>query len=114
MARNKAREFWTAKGLNDLTALQYYNRLTELSISMFEWRNLPDSIDPRFLELTLFSKGVAVFFMDEVMGALALSTAISGKWNVYNIPIQRRAYATNGYQRNLDESKRIDIQQYVA
>ena len=39
---------------NNITS-QYYNRLTELAISMFEWKNLPESVDSRFLELTLFS-----------------------------------------------------------
>lgn len=109
MSKNKAREFWRAKNVNDLTFQQYYNRLTELSISMFDWKGLPDSVDPRFLELVLFSKGVAVFFRDDVLGCLALATAISGRWNVYNIPINRRAYATNGYHQELDETNSVLI-----
>ena len=36
---------------NHRTYLQYVNRLTELSISMFDWKNLPSTIDARFLEL---------------------------------------------------------------
>lgn len=109
MSKNKAREFWWAKNMNDLTFRQYYNRLTELSISMFDWQGLPDSVDPRFLELVLFSNGVAVFFRDDVMGELALMTAISGKWDVYNIPTQRRAYATNGYHMELDDTNSVLI-----
>lgn len=42
--------------LNNLTYMQYLNRLTELSISMFEWKNLPPSVDARYLELHLFYK----------------------------------------------------------
>lgn len=109
MPRNKSREFWTAKGMNDLTFRQYYNRLTELSISMFEWTGLPETVDPRFLELTLFAKGYAVFFRDEDIGELALTAAISGRWNVYNIPINRRAYATNGYQKELTDEDSVLI-----
>lgn len=101
MARNRDREFWESAINNNATYVQYYNRLTELSISMFEWKNLPATVDERFLELALFSSGMAVFFQDEVMGYLALRTTISGDFNVYRIPIRRRAYADNGYNRDL-------------
>lgn len=57
----KDRAFWESATLNNATYMQYYNRLTELSISMFEWVNLPESVDPRFLELTLFAEGQCVF-----------------------------------------------------
>lgn len=96
--------------LNNRTYTHYYNRLTELGISMFEWKGLPDSIDPRFLELTLFSDGMAVFFKDDVMDKyLALQTMINGKLNVYRIPKLRTAYAANGYNMKLDENNSVII-----
>lgn len=94
---------------NNTTYGQYLTRLTELSISMFEWKNLPDTVDPRFLELTLFSDGQAVFFQDEALGYLALQCTINGRLNVYRIPIDRRAYAVNGYQRNLNDKDSVII-----
>ena len=36
-------------------------KLTELCATRFEWKNLPPEIDERFLEMTLFRYGVAVF-----------------------------------------------------
>ena len=40
MSRRKGdREFWQSAELNNASYIQYYDRLTELSISMFEWRN---------------------------------------------------------------------------
>lgn len=107
--RSKSLEFWDSALMNNRTYMQYYQRLTELAISMFEWKNLPDSIDERFLEICLFSDGKAVFFKDEVLGYLCLRTMINGKWNVYNIPIDRRAYATNGYNRALTEKDSVII-----
>lgn len=95
--------------LNNRTYLQYYNRLTELAISMFEWKNLPESVDPRYLEMCLFSDGMCVFFNDEVLGFLALQVAIGGQLNVYRIPIECRAYASNGYQMNLTEENSVII-----
>ena len=98
----------------------YLERLTELAISMFEWKNLPDSCDERFLELTLFTNGYAVFFKDEDLSGtglsdsdtgsyLALPVATNGRWNVYNIPTKRRAYASNGYNKNLDVNNSVVI-----
>ena len=107
--RKRDREFWESADLNNASYIQYYDRLTELSISMFDWRTLPDSVDPRFLELTLFANGMAVFFKDEVEDFLALQCAISGPLNVYRIPIRRRAYAVNGYNRELDDTNSIII-----
>ena len=102
-------EFWKSAKDNTDDYIRYYNRLTELSISMFEWKGLPDTVDPRFLELALFSDGYAVFFEDEEIGYLALRCMIGGRWNVYNIPTYRRAFATNGYQRELDETNSVII-----
>lgn len=108
-ARKKDHQFWESAKFNNASFLQYYNRLTELAISMFEWRNLPESIDPRFLELVLFSDGYCVFFKDEVLGYLTLRTMIGGRLNVYQIPTERRAYASNGYNRPLDETNSVII-----
>lgn len=101
MPRKKS-TFDVSARVNKLTYNYYYNRLLELSVSMFDWKNLPDSIDPRFLELALFQDGLAVFFWDEDMeDYLALRCAAGGKLNVYNIPTERRAYAAGGYHKNL-------------
>lgn len=101
MARRKT-NFWESAVMNNATYIQYYNRLIELSIAMFNWTGLPDTIDPRFLELTLFKYGQAVFFEDEVMGYLALTNAVQGGFDVYGYPVASRAYSPyNNYQKNL-------------
>lgn len=109
MKRKKDLMFWESLTMNNKTYLQYYNRLTELAISMFEWKNLPDTIDPRFLELALFSDGMAVFFKDEVLDYLCLQVMIGGHLNVYRIPTIRKAYASNGYNRELNEKNSVII-----
>lgn len=107
--RRKRKSFTESLGLNNATWAQYYNRLIELSISMFEWKNVPKTIDPRFLELTLFCDGNAVFFEDEVMGFLALQCANNAPFDVYRVPINRRAYAVNGYQKQLSQEDSVII-----
>lgn len=105
----KKTQFWESAKLNNSTFRQYFNRLTELSVSMFEWKNLPDTVDERFLELTLFGDGMAVFFIDEEVGYLALRTMIGGRLNLYQIPTERTAYASNGYNNHLDETNSVLI-----
>lgn len=95
---------------NDISYQQYVERLTELSISMFDWKNLPLSIDVRFLELSLFLDGCAVFFRDnDLEEYLALKCITSAPLDVYGIPIRRRAYAVNGYQVDLDRKNSVII-----
>lgn len=107
--RQRDLPFWESALLNNRTYMQYYYRLTELSISMFEWKNLPETVDERFLEMCLFGDGMAVFFKDEELGFLCLQCMINGKWNVYRIPIERKAYATNGYHKKLTEKDSVII-----
>lgn len=103
-------EFWRAAKRMSKSSIQYYEKLTELSISMFDWKNLPDSVDARFLELSLFGDGMCVFFKDEDMDDyLALRCMIGGRLNVYQIPTERRAYASNGYNKALDETNSVII-----
>lgn len=109
MTRKRKTKFAESLYMNDRTYIQYYNRLTELATTMFSWKNLPSTIDARFLEMTLFSDGVAVFFKDEVMGFLALQCMIGGNLNVYRIPIDRTAYATNGYNQKLNATNSVLI-----
>lgn len=109
MGRVKNAQFWESQKYNNAEFIQYYNRLMGLSISMFEWINMPKSVDTRFLEMCLFGEGMAVFFKDDVLGFLALRCMIGGRLNVYQIPMERRAYATNGYQMELDETNSVII-----
>lgn len=109
MPRRKT-QFGESAMRNNGTYGFYLERLTELAISMFEWKNLPKEIDPRFLELTLFQDGQAVWFKDEEMDKyLALQVIINGRLNVYRVPIKRRAFAVNGYQRQLDINNSVII-----
>lgn len=107
--RNRDKEFWTPTINNQATFMQYFNRLCEISMSVFEWKNLPDSIDPRFMEMALNSDGHAVFFKDDVMGFLCMRASLAGRWDVYNVPVERYAYASNGYHETLNKDNSVII-----
>lgn len=109
-------QFWDSNNMNAIAEQYYLSRLSELAMSMFKWDNLPDSIDERFLEYTLFYEGVAVFLHDDDLvvnnsddGYLALQVALGGNLDVYRVPDNRKAYATNGYQNQLDAKDSVLI-----
>lgn len=98
MKKPTDKEFQDVEELNRWTYNYFYDRLCELAMSVFKWENLPDTIDERFLELTLLESGYCLFFKDEVIGYLALPCRLGGELDVYRIPINRSAYATNDYR----------------
>lgn len=108
MGKRKSQR-WSSAILNNRTYLMYYNRLMELAINLFKWNDLPHTVDERFLELTLYGDGMAVYFDDEVLGNLCLQTMIGGDLDVYRIPISRTAYASNGYNRQLTSANSVLI-----
>ena len=111
-------QFWDSANANAIAEQYYLSRLSELAMSMFKWKNLPDTVDSRFLEYTLFYEGAVVFFQDENLkpnqiaekgGYLALQVALGGDLNVYRVPNTRRAYAVNGYFNILDQNNSVII-----
>ena len=110
MSRRKHDIFDESMILNNLTYKQYLDRLTELSISMFEWKNLPDSVDDRYLELHLFETGCMVYFKDDVIGDLCLDCIVNGRLDVYGDPFIRRAYSSyNNYNKMLSYKNSVII-----
>ena len=98
--------------INNKRSYDYYiDVMTEIAISRFEWENLPESCDERTLELTLFKYGKAVFFEDEDLGEkLTLPVIANGPFNVYGIPVNRRAYSKyNSYSKELTDEDSVII-----
>ena len=90
-----------AMWLNNVTFMDYYYRIEEIAINMFEWANLPDSVDERFIELILCEYGYGVYFDDPVLGNLFLTCMTMEPLDVYRYPTKRRAYSVNDYQKEL-------------
>jgi len=96
-----------AATMNNLTFNDYYMRLTELSVNMYQWYGLPDSVDERFLEMTLHMYGVAIFLEDPVLGLVVMRTANAGKLDIYQTPEESTAYAVTGYNRKLNQNNSV-------
>lgn len=70
---------------NNIAWIDTFYYLKNLATTMFEWRGLPDTVNERYLEETLFSCGQAVFFQSNSLGWLALQASPYGV-NVYSDP----------------------------
>lgn len=105
MRKKRAYEIYN-KRINDY----YFNQIMNIAISRIQWENLPETIDERFLEYTLLTDGMAIFFYDEVLGYLTLQCMIGGQINQYRIPKERVAYsAGRQYQNKLNETNSVII-----
>ena len=70
----------------DFNFKTYFNLLLNKVIRMFEWKNLPETIDPRFLETQLLLAGKACFFKDNNNNFYCLNGNWGGEPNVYYYP----------------------------
>lgn len=78
--------------LNHLTIVDFYGRLKNLAISMFEWKNLPNNIPGRFIEQTLFSYGKMAFAHDKEKSYLVAKCTPNGALNYYELPVEYQLY----------------------
>ena len=86
----------------------YSNVLTEIALSSFKYKNLPETIDDRYLETSLFINGKNVWFNDDVVGLTCLDCVTKGSFNIYGEPIKREAYSKyNKYRISLDEKNSV-------
>lgn len=108
--KNVFDEFWNSARENNLAFNFFYNRIKEIAISRFEWKNLPLEIDEVYMETFLNSQGRVLFFKDEIAEQyVCLPFTNIGMLDKYNSPINRRAYASNGYQFRGNKSDSVII-----
>lgn len=88
------------------SSISWREKLARLTISSIEWENLPLSIDPVYLERSLFYNGSVIFFVaDEQL--VCMKGFGSGKPNNYNIPTTRTVNAPNGFTATLNQENSI-------
>mgnify|MGYP002522275185 CR=1 FL=1 len=110
LPKNEDYMFWDSASDNKWSAHYYLARLQELAISMFEWKNLPEPIDWRFIEYMLFFNGQVLYSHDDELGEdIVTQVALSGKLDLYRVPYDRMAYADNGYHKQLNEKNSVII-----
>ena len=93
---------------NELSFVNYYKWLKGLAISIYEWQGLPETVNVRYLENTLFNKGRLLFFLDETLGHLALSCLAASDVNIYGEPIKWHVHSYT-YDKNVLASESVLI-----
>lgn len=84
--------------------------LTELAVHRFKWVGLPETVDARFLELTLFFKGLAVFYFDEEFDRyMALRGTGVGTHNMYDNPTKFKVYGNTMVSKELLPSECVPV-----
>lgn len=83
----------------------YRRQLMTLAENVFEFDGLPEFIDTAYLNKNLLRKGSIAFFVDEVMGLLALPYFNLGSLDVYGRPNRIQVLSQNGYNRNLSRDE---------
>lgn len=91
-ARPPKSEFRDAMLLNNETYIDYLERLKKIATSMFEW-TLPDSMNARYLEMTLYYKGQASLLYDNNYGFINTQACDSGYINIYGLPTLINCYS---------------------
>lgn len=86
-------EFEDAMLLNSQTYVDYLERMKKIALSMFEWVNLPNTMNSRYLEMCLYYKGQAALLYDEDYGFINTQAADSGYINIYGLPTKLNCYS---------------------
>lgn len=71
---------------NNMTFSYYYYKLMLVARSLFEWENLPNNMDERWIEKYLFTSGKCIFYKDPIMGFMVAGLAQQGSVNCYGDP----------------------------
>lgn len=85
--------------LNNDTYIDYLERMKKICLSMFEWVNLPSSMNARFIEMCLYYNGQAALLYDDMYGYINTMASDGGYINIYGLPTEVICYSYRFNQR---------------
>lgn len=85
--------FRDAMLMNSQTYIDYLERMKKICLSMFEWQNLPPSMNARFIEMCLFYNGQAALLYSDEYGYINTMAADGGYINIYGLPTEIQCYS---------------------
>ena len=90
---NKNYKFTDSALVNDDTYFDYLERFKKIAMSMFEWVNLPKSMNSRWLERCLYYNGQASLLKTKDYGFINTNCCSSGRINIYGLPSELNCYS---------------------
>lgn len=79
--------------VNDATYIDYLNRFKKIALSIFEWVNLPSSMNARWIERCLYYNGKCALFKDKKYGFINTNCSSAGYINIYGLPSELECYS---------------------
>lgn len=79
--------------MNNQTYVDYLERMKKICLSMFEWQNLPKSMNARFLEMCLFYNGQGALLYSDDYGYINTMASDGGYINIYGLPTEIICYS---------------------
>ena len=92
---NQSYKFTDSAILNDQTFNDYMNRFKRIALSIFEWVNLPKSMNSRYIEMCLFYYGQCAFLKDKTYGFINTKACSNGYVNIYGLPTKINCFSYN-------------------
>lgn len=89
--------YWQTAIKNRREVQLYRDWILNLMMQRYEWINLPETCDARYLEFTLALQGVATICYVEPLGWISTQAATSGQPNIYDNPISWDSIGNNGH-----------------
>lgn len=93
---------------NNISLMNYLNKLRLMISNMFEWKNLPNNMSKRFIENSLYYEGKLAFFKDEILGLIVTKCNDNADYNIYDEATSYNCYATN-YSKNISADDLVII-----
>lgn len=88
-------QFIDSAMLNDYTLQDYLSRFEKVARSIFEWVNLPSSMNAEYLEKSLFYNGMATILKDKNFGFINTNCCSAGDVNIYGLPTKLECTSYN-------------------
>ena len=114
-------KFLDSAYINSQTYYDYLERFKKVALSIFEWVNLPSSMNAMYLERCLFFDGQCALLKDKNYGFINTRCCSNGKINIYGLPSSLNCYSFEyqssrklytGLKETLSEAQKEQFENY--
>lgn len=97
-----------SKGECNQLEMYFFYKYYNICVSRFKWENLPEEIEPLFIEDVMFWRGKGLMIKDPEINQYAFMRCnLTGLIDIYNIPEDRFAFASTGYFKEYSKNDSV-------
>lgn len=103
--------YWQSPSYTNRVYTMYRNQILSLALTRFEWHGLPDTCNPRYLEWTLLTQGMATISFPKSQPGIFYSTQVAWQSppNIYDNPTKWESIGNNGWRFDANPSQGVVI-----